>query len=350
MAAAALLSLAGTWPAQAAASPGWRVVFTRHYQANEDSGYNAALAFGPDNAWVFGGSSVGGNNGYPVAEHWNGKAWGAVALPAGLSGSIVAASSSSASDIWAVSGLNGYVLHWNGATWSVALQLAETSYPSQFTGVTAVSPTDVWVFGGVLNGRTGLVGYGTWHFNGKQWAKVTGTGRNIVEASAVSASDIWAFGGPDDSADNVEQFTGSAWHLVSVPASAGFPYYVLALSAGSVWLAGEDTAASQAYATLTHWNGRAWTGFAVPVPAPSQINAMAPDGQGGLWIEGENQSSGQAWLLHRSASGAWTKTTLPAASQIASLALIPGTASLWGAGLHYNGTSTAGIWAYGPVN
>jgi hypothetical protein len=350
VAATALLATAGAWPAQAATGPGWRIVFTRQYQASQDSGYEAALAFGQDNAWVFGGSSVGANRGYPVAEHWNGTSWQAAPLPAGLSGTTVAASASSPSDIWAVSGLNGYVLHWNGSAWSVALKLTETSYPSQFTGVTAISPTDVWVFGGSLNGRTGLVGYGTWHFNGKTWAKVTGQGQNIIQASAVSASDIWAFGGPETAYDEVEQFNGTAWHQVSVPASAGFPYYVLAQSADSVWLAGENTASSQAYATLTHWNGHAWTGFAVPVAAPSQINEMAPDGQGGLWIEGQNRSSGQAWLLHRSASGAWTTTTRPAGAQIASLALIPGTASLWGAGLDFvDGTSTATIWAYGPA-
>jgi len=59
------------------------------------------------------------------------------------------------------------VLHWNGVRWTVPLRLKQSGYHADFTGVTALSPSNVWVFGGEQNGLTDLVGFGTWHFNGR---------------------------------------------------------------------------------------------------------------------------------------------------------------------------------------
>ncbi|HEX9516360.1 MAG TPA: hypothetical protein VF940_09330 [Streptosporangiaceae bacterium] len=52
-------------------------------------------------------------------------------------------------------------VHWDGSRWRVARRFKETSYPAALTGVTAISRTDVWVFGGVITGVTPLVGFGT---------------------------------------------------------------------------------------------------------------------------------------------------------------------------------------------
>ena len=67
-------------------------------------------------------------------------------------------------DIWAVSYAGGYVVHWNGAGWRVAKCWRQHGVLS---GVTALSPADVWVFGTTAGGFRGL---GTWHFNGRTWA------------------------------------------------------------------------------------------------------------------------------------------------------------------------------------
>ncbi len=157
------LGLAGVLPASAATRPDWRIVFSHHYpQSNgADSAYGAVVAPGRNDVWALGGSQLASNGGYPVAERWNGRRWRAAALPPGFHGWIAAASASSPANIWAVSVYNGYVLHWDGSRWRVAKRFKETSYPSALTGVTAISRTDVWVFGGVITRVMPLVGFGT---------------------------------------------------------------------------------------------------------------------------------------------------------------------------------------------
>lgn len=348
--ASSLLAPSGAMAA--AASPGWRIVLSRHYgQKTADSGYGAVVAPRPSDAWVFGGSCSCAA-GHPVAEHWNGTRWSAVTLPTGLTGTIAAASAPSVSDIWAVSAVNGYVLHWNGSRWSVALRLKESGYPAQFTGVTAFSSRNVWVFGGVINGETGLVGLGTWHFNGTTWTKVQGQGSNVVQASALSASDIWGVGGIPQAYDGVEHFNGETWQRVSVPRSAGFERFVLAVSPREVWVDGDSTSTPTARPTLIRWNGTSWHGIAVEAPPGANLlYQISPDGHGGIWIEAESSATGRFWMLHRSATGTWASSPLgPAGTFLNDYALVPGTQSLWGAGQSYSeNASNAVIWAYGTA-
>jgi hypothetical protein len=76
------------------------------------------------------------------------------------------------------------VLRWNGHRWSVAKSW-HVGGRVELTGVTALSPTDVWVFG-----SGGFApGLGTWHYNGHTWKHITqGAAVGITMASAVSSS------------------------------------------------------------------------------------------------------------------------------------------------------------------
>ena len=346
------LGLAGVLPASAATRPDWRIVFSHHYpQSNgADSAYGAVVAPGRNDAWALGGSQLASNGGYPVAEHWNGRRWRTAALPPGLHGWIAAASASSPANIWAVSVYNGYVLHWDGSRWRVAKRFKETSYPSALTGVTAISRTDVWVFGGVITGVTPLVGFGTWHYNGKTWTKIRGQGRNVAQASALSASDIWGIGGYHPAYAQVDHYNGTTWRAVPFPASLGNPRYILAASRHQVWLAGENYSASGAYPVLGRWNGKTWHRVALRAPAASVLGPISADGHGGIWVQAQDTKRTRTLLLHRSASGAWTTDTLRPASLVEDLALVPGTTSMWGAGAYFTtGAGTAAIWAHGAV-
>jgi hypothetical protein len=285
-----------------------------------------------------------------VAEHWNGTDWHAAALPAGLQGWLAAASAVSPTDIWAVSVYNGYALHWDGSRWSVAKRWKETANPAALTGVTAVSRDDVWVFGGNIPGVTPPVGLGTWHFNGKAWTRVGGQGRNIAEASALSASDIWGIGGYHDAYPQVDHYDGTAWRPVPLPAALGTPHYILAVSPHEVWLATENNITYPAHPMLIRWNGSAWHRVAIPAPVASMLGTISTDGHGGIWVEAQSTDRTQAWLLHRSASGTWTKNTLRPASLAEALAPLPGTTSMWAVGAYFSaGHGTAAIWARGPV-
>jgi hypothetical protein len=340
-AAAVMLSTAA--PAQAAVT-GWRLFSRQHYGAPANfSAYLAVVASGKSSAWAFGGTALRGapgGPGQPVAEHWDGRAWRGSPLPGGLSDSIDAASAASATDVWAVTRFGGYVLHWNGVRWSVAKRLRGSG---QLTGVTALSARDVWVFGG--RGATG--GLGTWHFDGQAWRQWTGNARGLESASAVSAVNIWAIGGLLTPFSAIMHFDGRSWRPVTAKALSGLSFGdIHAFSRNDIWasaIAGNSSSSLSAW--LVHFNGAQWTRVAVPWKViPDRI---AADGQGGLWLSAFGLAD-QPFVVHRTASGRWSRTAI--STLLFGLALIPGTASLWGVSLAPAQTGAdAAIWAYGKI-
>jgi hypothetical protein len=81
------------------------------------------------------------------------------------------------------------------------------------------------------------------------------------------------------------------------------------------------------------------------------LGPISADGHGGIWVGAQDTIRIRPLLLHRSASGAWTVSTLRPRSIVGPLALLPGTTSMWGVGMYAatGGGDTAAIWAYGRV-
>ena len=104
---------------------------------------------------------------------------------------------------------------------------------------------------------------------------------------------------------------------------------------------------------LPHWNGTRWARVTRGIPAAALLGPVAAGGQGGLWLSAETPAYAPYLAQYR--NGHWTRVTVPAAAQgavsVASLALIPGTRTLWGAGAVATGgfgtTKGAAILAYG---
>jgi hypothetical protein len=286
---------------------------------------------------IFSETSSTGESGAPAAAQFTGGAWQQSTLPSGLTDSYIeAASAVSANDIWAITdGSSLDALHWNGTQWSVA---HTWNLPgAEITGVTAVSPTDVWVFG--AGGATG--GIGTWHFNGSTWSEDTGAA-GIEVASALSSRNIWAIGSNGENPDNrIAHYTGRSWHVVSSPVfDKGQLNDVLALSAKEVWAVGDEFSRKAAPALLAEYNGSTWS--SVPVPYKALLNRIVSDGAGGFWIVAQPEESSATWLLHRSSSGTWSKTVIsPAGSNVFGLSLVGGTTSELGAGTVATTTGTA---------
>ncbi|HEY5351902.1 MAG TPA: hypothetical protein VIK57_05565 [Streptosporangiaceae bacterium] len=297
--AAAALAVGAGLPAQAASPTGWRVVSSQHYgSATAYSGLMTVVAPAKKDTWALGGSDLSGATaGTPVAEQWNGAAWQTATLPSGLTSYIEAASAPGSKDIWAVSGLGEYVLHYDGITWSVAKQWAPGGIALQLTGVTAFSPMNVWVFGG----PGGDPGLGTWHLHGTTWTQVTGPGGGITTASALSARDIWAIGASSAPQRTIVHYDGTRWQKVASPALSGLQFNRIdALSATNIWL--------------------------------SAMKGSKP-------------------ALHYTSAGAWSRTLLGTQALVSSFALIPGTTSVWAAGFLPDPTSggDATVWAHGAA-
>jgi hypothetical protein len=348
--AAAIATLAAGMPARAANAADWRIVSKVHYgAAGNASGYSAVVAPAADDAWAFGGTNPGGPSA-PAAERWNGDRWQSWPLPRGLHGFILAAAASSARNVWAVAG--DYALRWNGIRWTVA---KTWSSGGEVTSVAVISSSNVWVFGSSFGGDPGV---GTWHYNGRTWARLptaAGAGASVYRGSALSPRNIWGItAGPQGG--SVVHYNGTDWQQVAAAdAALGNTQLddVLAVSWHNVWVSGTTPAnAGDGRLVLAHWNGRSWRRYESRWRV-EQAERFAADGAGGVWIPVVTGGGAPAaWMLHLSWGGTWTRVKIADGSGVGvgvgDLALIPGTTMLWGTGgLVTAAGGEAAIWDHG---
>ena len=345
--ATALASLGGIAPASAATPPNaavksWSLKLAIRYfpSAGNHSQFDTVLVAGRT-AWFFGGTNFSGKGAPEIETRANGR-WHPSLLPSGLRTWITGASAVTASDIWAVTYLGGAVVHWNGTRWS-RVAPGRWNDNAQFTGIVAISPDNVWLFGG--KGRS-TPGAGTWHLSGTKWTEVRGTAGEIYRASEASPTDLWGIGGTAGDMTTLMRYRGTAWERVTPTALTGFTYSsVLALGPDSVWVAGSVTGIPM----LGHYNGRGWTAYSTPAIVPP--SGICRDGRGGIWVVA-NSGSGPSVMYDRSASGNWTTAPVSqtSANEVLGCASIPRTTSAWGAGKSAAPAGTAAaVYGYGKV-
>jgi hypothetical protein len=302
----------------------------RHYgQRTNASGYSVILRAGPNSAWVFGGTNPGGPSA-PVAAQWDGATLSTATLPAGLSSFISDASATSATDIWAASQYGRYLLRYDGWQWT----LAKRWQHGQITGLTAISPADVWVFGTTADGTSNL---GTWHFDGYSWQRISGLAASVCRASATSDSDIWAIAASPASY-SILHYDGSSWQPVPTGTNLDGvqPRDILAMSPGNVWVLGTKADGTDgARLVLLHWNGVTWTSLL------TQINAwagrLAPAGDGSVLVTATPADASATGLILQvsSAPGGWPVITAESwldDGSVSDVALGGGSQSLWASG------------------
>ncbi len=301
----------------------------RHYgQRANASGYSVIVSTGPYSAWLFGGTNPGGPSA-PVAAQWNGTVLTTATLPSGLSSFISDASATSGSDFWAASQYGRYLLHYDGVQWRVVKRWQR----GQITGLTAISPSDVWVFGTAADGTSDP---GTWHFDGYSWQRVPGLAGSVCRATATSDGDIWAIAASPASY-SILQYDGTSWQPVPTGSDLNGvqPHDILAISPDDVWVLGTkaDTA-DGARLVLLHWNGAAWASLVTQVSA--WAGRLAPGADGSVLVTATPaDASASGLILEVSAFGGSPVVTAESwldTGSVSDVALASGTRSLWASG------------------
>jgi hypothetical protein len=327
-----------------------------------------------------------------LAERWDGQRWSQVATPnvTFFDEKLLAVHASSATDAWAVgstnrtsfASTNPIAAHWNGAAWTIVPTPATTgTAKSILDGVVDFGPANAWAVGRGRDARA-LVE----HWDGTAWTMVptpnpvppAGTslaGSSLTGLTALSPTDMWAVGTFNvahgtvvDTFTLTEHFNGTAWTIVPSPNPArphplnGARQLLNAVSAVSgtdVWAVGEtiDTASGSFLPDKTlilHWNGRTWA--VVPSPdhlAEDELRGVAAVSATDVWAVGlfvDRGSDGTAFpvgksqILHWNGT-AWSLAASPASPfggepVLAGASRVPGSTEVWAAGDTLTAAST----------
>jgi hypothetical protein len=343
LAGAVGLGLAAALPASAssasaAATPGWRVV--SKLGPSESDWVTSLTAVSATDAWST--WSAAGNK---DVEHWNGRSWQRVSVPANLASRVAGApiGASSASDVW-VFGAVGSVIRYNGGKWRVQT-IPKWAVHSNLGGDISVtpavfSPTNVWAFSLGWDAPTKPDHYAA-HYNGHVWTKVEMPAVPYT-VSVVSPTDIWAAG---PSPQNISKWVlmhwnGKTWTTPPMP-RASVPKGDTAQFSGllgvgqtDAWMMANISTSSlvPAKTELLHWNGKSWSNVAIKYPTTTM--QIASDGHGGLWAAAQGTGPAYAEHFYHLSDGRWSEYAVPDAVDIQppGLTWIPGTRSVWATG------------------
>jgi hypothetical protein len=195
-----------------------------------------------------------------------------------------------------------------------------------------------------------------------------GTTSRLIEVYCTSASRCFAVGNYGNSAgatlNEVLQWNGSRWSLVSVPQPAGTAlddmnslYAVACTSASNCVAVGNDQQASTPTVTpplldeVLHWNGKHWSAVSVPQPGgtgngqQNQLFGVACASAGDCWATGlqgtGNNAQNQA-LHFNGTKWQYVSTPHPGTQSLLQRATCISASDCWAAGLSIRGVNEAG--------
>ena len=295
----------------------------------------------------------------PLLEHWNGKSWRSVALPAdaarhfGEQDIFANVAAVSRTDVWAVSFVGRYA-RLRGTRWTFGALPGSASGKLMIDTVKAFGPADVWAFGSTSIGPASALKFAPYaaRFDGRRWTRISVPGRGILgPVSAVSARDIWAVTGGErpltgvPGAARVLRWNGAKWRPVTVQPTLSRRVSIsgiLATNDSNVWIGGAVKNSKSGTSELAmHWNGKTWTTASPQAPATGQdfyLGGFVPSARGGFWAIGGNLDGAQR-IWHYSA-GRWS-APIHSAWELFQLAAVPNTTSTWGVG--WNTDLTNGV-------
>jgi len=182
-----------------------------------------------------------------LALRWNGSEWSSITLPPGR---LQAVSATSSNDAWALKG--NQVLRWNGQAWNHAFTLTTGS----FSGIDALSGSDVWVVGSTPCSPGDC--YGTAplkvHWNGSSWT--------VYDSFCCLSSLV---------------YSSNAWDVsITSAINAWVIYYVSYCDEAYPYECGR-------YAGAARWDGSDWQGATVPYGVYKGIRSLSANN---VWAVG----------------------------------------------------------------
>jgi hypothetical protein len=338
-------------PSAAACLPSWATANTPS-PGDLNNFLNDAAVLGATDAWTVGGAGSANAEPVTVAEHWDGSTWTASPTPNVGTGAnyLYGVAGISSSDVWAVGAYvdvstNRYrslTLHYTGSSWSLVPSPNVGTNSNFLLGVEAVTATDVWAVGYVLDEASSVKTF-ILHFNGTSWSIVPSpnpavSGNYLFGVSATASNDIWAVGATYvASATNLQtlivHYNGSSWSKVASPNrvvnTANLLLDVDATSSSQAWAVGFANGTEGFERVVLKWNGATWS---MPPAAFGAGKLFAVDSvsPGDVW------AAGAAGLIQHWDGLTWQVVSAPSDVAMATyfgISALPG-GQLWAVGFN----------------
>lgn len=229
----------------------WSIVSSPNFTDKVDNLRDLAI-ISENDIWA-----VGGYQGKPVTQHWDGNEWGVVPGPddVQIRGELHRVSAVATDDVWAVgvgrdktANKGALIEHWDGNSWRV-VESPREGKDTYLQDVVAISENDVWAVGDDGQGMLAM------HWNGSQWSiasnpNVPSIYSSLSAVAAVASNDVWAVGSYQDidqtsgehrSTTLVLHWNGEEWSIVASPNAGNFGNLLVgmaAISANDVWAVG----------------------------------------------------------------------------------------------------------------
>jgi hypothetical protein len=311
-------------PVGSSPSGAWSVVSSPDPGSSTYASLSAVTCTSPSNCWAVGTYTAGGSSWHTLAEQYDGTAWAVATIPTPTGATSVtfsAVACTSPSNCWAVGSnqeegspsWHTLTERYDGSGWSIVASPdpsgADDSY---LVAVACASAGDCWAVGSydTDSGHYTL----TEQYSGSAWSIVSSpnpssSGALLTAVACISASDCWAVGSSYDLGSGLslpqaftlaEQYNGTAWSIVSSPTRGGSISVALpavaCASASDCWAVGSYEDSSLDEGTLAEeYNGTAWSIVASPNPAGEtavELAGVACTGDGDCWSIGSYDDSG----------------------------------------------------------
>ncbi len=311
--AAVALVVAGTPSASIAAGP----------VASRQGVLDAVYLVSPTNTWM-----VGERNGKTLIEHWDGQSLQQThSASQPDAGNFLQDVAGTSSDVWAIGMYihdtnigETLIEHWDGTEWKIVPSPSpggqQSGSYSDLTGVTVVSPTDVWAVG-VYSKPDGPLRQLILSLGRVSMGSGRGSSNIWVPYSTASAQYRRQMSGPSVNGTGrsarvvplVEHWDGSQWQFVPLPPGGYELFDVSAQGADDVWAVGKRGHDAEATKSLIeHWDGSSWAIVPSPNDAGGSANVLSgvsADSESDAWAVGNQLVThwdGSVWSLVKPAS------------------------------------------------